>query len=139
MLDDELTQKIIKCAYDVYNKLGSGFLEKVYQNAMVIETAKKELTVKAQHPIKVYDDDEVIGDYIADLWINDTIIVELKAVQSLTREHEIQLVNYLAATGVETGLLINFGSPSVQVRRKFRTYKSKNPLVNLAENLINPV
>ena len=139
MIDDELTKQIIGCAYDVYNQLGSGFLEKIYQNAMVIEAAKKELQIKAQHPIKVYYDGKIIGDYIADLWVNEQIIVELKAVQSLTREHEIQLVNYLAATGVETGLLINFGSPSVQVRRKFRTFKPKASPVNLAENLVNPV
>ena len=139
MLDDELTQKIIKCAYDAHNQLGTGFLEKIYQNALLIEAAKKELQVKAQHPIKVYYDGQIIGDYIADLWVNERIIVELKAVQSLTRDHEIQLVNYLAATGVETGLLINFGSPSVQVRRKFRTFKPKPSPVNLAENLVNPV
>ena len=124
---------------DVHNKLGTGFLEKIYQNAMIIEASKKELNVKSQHPIKVYYDNQVIGDYIADLWINERIIVELKAVQALTRDHEIQLVNYLAATEVETGLLINFGSPSVQVRRKFRTFKPKSSPVNLAENLVNPV
>lgn len=139
MSDDELTKIIIRCSYDVHNQLGSGFLEKVYQNAMLIEAMKKGLQVKAQHPVKVYYDGQVIGDYIADLWVEERIIVELKAVQSLTREHEIQLVNYLAATGVENGLLINFGAPSVQIKRKFRQYKPKDTPVNLAKNPVNPV
>lgn len=139
MLDDELTNKIIGRAYEVHNKLGSGFLEKVYQNALLIEASKKELYIKVQHPIKVYYDGQVIGDYIADLWVEERIIVELKAVQAITREHEIQLVNYLAATGIETGLLINFGAPSVQIRRKFRQYKPKISPVNLVKNLVNPV
>lgn len=87
----------------------------------------------------MYYDGQVIGDYIADLWVEERIIVELKAVQAITREHEIQLVNYLAATGIETGLLINFGAPSVQIRRKFRQYKPKISPVNLVKNLVNPV
>lgn len=139
MSDDELTKIIIGCAYDVHKQLGSGFLEKVYQTAMLIEAAKKELSIKVQHPIKVYYDGQVIGDYIADLWVEGRIIIELKAVQALMREHEIQLVNYLAATGIETGLLINFGASSVQIRRKFRQYKPKDNLVNLEKNLVNPV
>jgi GxxExxY protein len=138
MTDNELTQ-IINCAYEVRRSLGAGFLEKVYENAHRIKMTKAGLSVKQQHPIKVFFEGEVVGDYIVDLWVEDRIIVELKAVQSLTKEHEIQLVNYLTATKVDTELLINFGSPSVQVRRKFREHKPNNNPVNLVKNLVNPV
>jgi len=124
MTDDELTQIIIGCAYQVHNILGAGFLEKVYENALRIELMKRGLIVKQQEPIKVLYDDQVVGDYFADLWVGNRVIVELKAVQSLIKEHEVQLVNYLTATGVATGLLINFG-PSVQIKRKFREYKPR--------------
>lgn len=120
--DDAITKIIIGCAFEVHNRLGSGFLEKVYENALRIELLKKGLKVKQQEPIKVWYDDQVIGDYLADLLVADRIIVELKAVLSLTKEHEVQLVNYLTATKMDTGLLINFGS-SVQVKRKYREYK----------------
>lgn len=130
MTDSELTQIIIKCAHEVHNSLGAGFLEKVYENAPRIKMTKAGLTVKQQHPIKVFFEGEIVGDYIVDLWVEERIIVEIKAVQSLTREHEIQLVNYLTATKVETGLLINFGASSVQVRRKYRDYKPRNNPVN---------
>ncbi|MBO0721831.1 MAG: GxxExxY protein, partial [Blastocatellia bacterium] len=122
MGDDEITKIIIGCAYDVHNKLGSGFLEKVYENALRIELYKKGLKVKQQESIKVWYESQVVGEYCADLWVEDRIIVELKAVQSVAKEHELQLVNYLTATNVETGLLINFGS-SVQVRRKYKQFR----------------
>lgn len=125
MKDESLTQTIIGCAFRVHNALGAGFLEKVYENAMRIELVKQGLTVKQQEPIKVWYEGQVAGDYFADLWVEDRVIVEVKAVNSLSKEHEVQLVNYLAATGVETGLLINFGS-SVQVKRKFREYKPQS-------------
>jgi len=102
--------------------LGHGFLEKVYENALRIELVKQGLEVKQQEPIKVYYEGQVVGDYYADLWIEDRVIVELKAVRALSKAHEVQLVNYLTATGVDTGLLLNFG-PSVKVKRKFREYK----------------
>jgi len=123
MKDDDLTQKIIGCAFRVHNSLGAGFLEKVYENALRKELLKHSLDVKQQEPIRVYYEDEVVGEYFADLWVEDRIIVELKAVQKLNKEHEVQLVNYLTATGVDTGLLLNFG-PSVQIKRKFRKHKS---------------
>jgi GxxExxY protein len=135
MTDSELTQIIIKCAHEVHNFLGAGFLEKVYENAHRIKMIKAGLTVKQQYPIKVFFEGEVVGDYIVDLWVEERIIVELKAVQSLTREHEIQLVNYLTATNVGTGLLINFGASSVQVRHKYRDYKPKSNPVNPAQIL----
>ncbi len=120
--DKALTEKIIGCAFRVHNVLGTGFLEKVYENALRIELIKQDLEVKQQEPIKVYYEGQVVGDYYADLWVESRIIVELKAVQALTKDHEVQLVNYLNATDIDTGLLINFG-PSVQVKRKFREYK----------------
>jgi len=129
MLDDELTQKIIGCAHKVHNTLGPGFLEKVYENALRIELEKTGLLVRQQEPICVKYAGQVIGEYYADLWVDTRVVVELKATQTLSREHEVQLVNYLTATGVDIGLLINFG-PSVQVKRKFREYKPKAPLLN---------
>jgi len=122
-----LTKKIIGCAFKVHNTLGAGFLEKVYENALRIELVKLGLEVKQQEPIRVYYEGQVVGDYYADLWVESRVIVELKAVQSLSKEHEVQLVNYLTATGIDTGLLFNFG-PSVQVKRKYREYKPGNAL-----------
>ena len=129
MIDDELTQKIIGCAYKVHNALGSGFLEKIYENAFRIELGKAGITVKQQEPITVCYEGQVVGEYCADLWVEDRVIIEVKAVQSLITQHEVQLVNYLTATGVDNGLLINFG-PSVQVKRKFREYKPKALLLH---------
>lgn len=142
MTDDQITEVIIGCAYQVHNTLGSGFLEKVYENSLLIELLKRGLKVEQQAPIKVWYDGREVGKYYADLWVEDRIIVELKAVQSLTKEFEIQLVHYLAATVVETGLLLNFGA-SVHVKRKYREYKPKSPIktipVNPEKNLVNPV
>ena len=129
MTEDDLTRQIIGCAYKVHNTLGPGFLEKIYKNALRIELEKLGLTVKQQEPIRVIYDRQIVGEYYADLWINERIVVELKAALVLAREHEVQLVNYLTATGVNDGLLINFG-PSVQVKRKFRECKPKTPLLN---------
>lgn len=125
MTIDEVTEKVIGCAYRVHNELGAGFLEKVYENAMRIELAEMGLTAKQQHPIPVVYHGEVVGEYFADLMVEDRLIVELKAVQNVAKEHEVQLVHYLAATGIDDGLLINFGS-SVDVNRKFRTYRPRN-------------
>src|SRR5256885_7278454 len=93
MTDDELTQTIIGCAYTVHNKLGPGFLEKVYENALRIELEKQGLRVKQQEPISVRYEGHVVGDYYADLWVDERVIVELKAAQTLVKEHEVQLVN----------------------------------------------
>jgi len=120
--DRELSKKIIACAYNVHNALGPGFLEKVYENAMVIEMEGQALKFRRQVPLKVRYRDQVVGQYFADLLVENLIICELKAVEALSRNHEVQLVNYLVATGIDTGLLINFGQ-SVTVRRKFRIYK----------------
>lgn len=118
MTDDELTKAIIGCAYKVHNALGPGFLEKVYENAMRIELEKLGLAVKQQQPVKVIYDGHFVGQYYADLWVNERIVIELKAVRAIAKEHEVQLVNYLTATRLDVGLLLNFGS-SAEVRRKF--------------------
>lgn len=105
----EITDKIIGAFFKVYNTLGWGFLEKVYENAMVFELTKNGLHVVLQKPIKVYYEGEQVGIYTADLQINNSVIVELKAAETLCEEHEAQLLNYLRATDIEVGLLLNFG------------------------------
>ncbi len=119
MINEDLTKKIIKCAYTVHNTLGSGFLKKVYENALSIELKKAGYKVQTQYPISVYYDDEVLVEFYADVLVEDVIILELKAVSEISKIHEVQLVNYLKATGNDLGLLINFGE-SVQVKRKYK-------------------
>jgi len=118
----ELTSTIIGCFYDVYNELGYGFLEKVYENALKYELEKKGFEVQKQKPISVYYDEVLVGEYFADLIVNDLIIIELKAAESLCEEHEFQLINYLKATEIEVGLLMNFGKKP-EVKRKIFTNK----------------
>lgn len=129
MTDDDLTRIIIGSAYKVHNALGPGFIEKVYENSLRIELEKQRLNVKQQEPIDVRYEGQVVGSFYADLWVEGRVIVELKAIQALTKEHEVKLVNYLTATRVDSGLLLNFG-PSVQVKRKFREYKPKAKLID---------
>lgn len=121
---DELTERVIACAFKVHNMLGAGFLEKVYEKAMMIELEMSGLVAMEQFPVPVYYHDIKIGDYFADIFVADCLIVEIKAVENMTVAHEKQLINYLAATNIENGLLINFGS-SVQVKRKFKTFARK--------------
>ena len=113
----ELTDKIIKAFYTVYNRLGYGFLEKVYENALVIELNKVGLDAKKQTPLSVYYDGKEIGSYFADIIVNNLVIIELKACDGFAEEHEAQLTNYLRATKIEVGLLLNFGTKA-QVKRK---------------------
>jgi GxxExxY protein len=113
----EITEKIIAAFYTVYNTLGYGFLEKVYENSLAIELRRMGLTVSQQPPIKVLYIGEIVGEYFADLVINDSVIVELKAMKALGDEHEAQLLNYLKATQYEVGLLLNFG-PKPEVKRR---------------------
>ena len=112
-----LTEKIIKIFYKVYNTLGYGFLEKVYENAMMIEFRKELVSAVAQSPIKVIYEEDIVGEYYADILVDDKVIVEIKATRTLALEHEAQLLNYLKATDIEVGLLLNFG-PKPQVKRK---------------------
>lgn len=122
MIDDnykytDVTQKIIKAFYQVYNTLGYGFLEKIYENAIIIELKSMEINVVKQKPIKVYYKEQQVGEYYADLIIENSVIVELKAAESLCEEHEFQLINYLKATDIEVGLLLNFGK-TPEIKRK---------------------
>lgn len=116
----DLTEKIIKCFYKVYNALGYGFLEKVYQNALLIELHNAGLFVQAQKQIKVFYNESVVGEYYADIIVNDCVILELKAAEAVVEEHEFQLINYLKATDIEVGLLLNFGKKP-EIRRKIFT------------------
>ena len=116
---ENLTREIIGCFYQVYNRLGYGFLEKVYERAMVIELVREGFHVVTQKPIAVHYRDQIVGDYYADLVVEDRVIVELKAVSQLLREHEAQILNYLNATEYEVGLLMNFGPKASVVRKVF--------------------
>jgi|SRR5690554_6777175 len=114
-----LTDKIIKAFYKVYNTLGYGFLEKVYEKAMFIELKRMGLFVQKQWRVKVYYEKEEVGDYFADLIVEEKVIIELKATESLCVEHEYQLINYLKATEIEVGLLFNFGKKPEFKRKVF--------------------
>jgi GxxExxY protein len=118
-MHQEITNKIIGAFFNVYNKLGYGFLEKVYQNALLIEISKFGLNATAQMPIKVFYESCEVGYYFADLIVNDLVIVEIKACEGLIAEHEAQLVNYLKATDLEVGLLVNFGIKPTFKRKVF--------------------
>ncbi len=116
-LHSDISDKILKAFYKVYNTLGYGFLEKVYENAMLIELKNFGLKCEKQKAIEVFYNNEKIGSYFADLVINDVVIVELKAAENLVYEHECQLINYLKATNIEVGLLLNFGKTPQQKRK----------------------
>ena len=119
MLHEEITGAIIKAFYAVYNTLGYGFLEKVYENALVHELTKLGFEVRQQMPIQVYYDGQLVGKYFADLVVNGCVIVEIKAAEGLRPEHAAQLLNYLKATETEVGLLLNFGPKPEFARRIF--------------------
>ena len=125
-LHSDITDLILKAFYNVYNTLGYGFLEKVYEKAMLIELKKLGLSGIPQQRIKVYYDNNEIGDYFADIVVNEVVIVELKSAENLCPEHEAQLVNYLRATPVEVGLLLNFGKTLQHKRRVFTNDLKKN-------------
>lgn len=124
-LHSDLTSSILEAYYKVYNTLGYGFLEKVYENAMCIELGKQGFRVGQQQPIEVFYEEENVGEYFADIVVNDTIILELKAVAKIAYEHECQLINYLKATNVEVGLLLNFGTKPQHKRKVFTNDKKK--------------
>ncbi len=129
---EELTRIIIGCAFDVINELGAGFLESVYEKALLLALRQKGLSVRSQHPIKVMFRKECVGDFFADLLVEDKILIELKAVKAIAPEHQAQIINYLNATGIEIGLLINFGTPKLEYKRFTRTK-------NHDQNPVNPV
>ena len=118
-----LIKKVVQCAYNVRTQLSAGFLESVYQKALLIELEKNGISAIAEAPIDVYYDDCIVGEYRADIIVEDEIIIELKAIQKLSPIHEAQLVNYLTATRIDYGLLINFGGEQIEIKRKYRTYK----------------
>lgn len=118
-LHSELTGKIIKAFYNVYNELGYGFLEKVYEHSMLIELESFGLECRAQVPINVYYEGEKVGEYYADILVENKVIIELKAAEGIREEHEAQLLNYLRATDVEVGLLLNFGKKPEHKRKLF--------------------
>jgi GxxExxY protein len=114
-----ITDKIIKAYFNVYNKLGYGFLEKVYERSMMIELRKMGLRCENQYPITVYYENQMVGEYYADIIVEDVVIIELKADRSLCPEHEAQLLNYLKATDIEVGILLNFGEKPEFKRKVF--------------------
>ncbi len=124
LINHNLTDKIIKCFFKVYNKLGYGFLEKVYENSLFLELSKSGLHCEKQKAIKVYYDHQVVGNYYADLIVENEIILELKASEFIIEEHELQLINYLKSTELEIGLLLNFGK-TPEFRRKIFTNDRK--------------
>lgn len=119
----DLTGHVIGLAMKVHRALGPGFLESVYQKALLFELTRSGLSVCSDHSIQVRYEGVIVGDFKADLVVNDELIVELKAISTILQEHEIQVVNYLVATGKDIGLLINFGSTSLQFKKKYRKPK----------------
>lgn len=117
LIHKELTDVILRTFYDVYNDLGHGFLERIYQNAMFLALEEAGLTVDTQRRIKVYFRHKEVGDYFADIIVNEQVILELKASTRLLNEHELQLTNYLKATDIEVGLLLNFGKEPEFIRK----------------------
>ncbi|NQV18483.1 MAG: GxxExxY protein [Armatimonadetes bacterium] len=123
MLYEDLTQQIIGCAYRVYNIMGFGYLESVYEKCLIIELRKIGLKVESQKPVIVHYLNQIVGNYIADIVVENKIIIELKSVKNIVKAHEVQLVNYLTATGLEVGLVINFAESEVEIKRKVRELK----------------
>jgi GxxExxY protein len=121
MEHEELTEKIIGCAYKVYNRMGFGFLESVYEKCLMIEFKKAGLQAGVQVPIKVFYENENVGNFVADILVENTVILELKSVRKVAKVHEIQLVHYLTATNKPVGLILNFGEHQVEIKRKVRT------------------
>jgi GxxExxY protein len=117
LLYTDITEKILEAAFEVSKELGSGFLESVYKNAMVIALHAKSMNVEIEKPISVMFRGQSVGQFYADLFINGKVIVELKAISVLMPEHSAQTINYLKATGIEVGLLVNFGRPKIEYKR----------------------
>jgi GxxExxY protein len=133
LLHGELTEKIIGIFYAVYNELGGGFLESVYRNAMVLALRQSGLSCEAEHPVPVHFRGQQIGSFFADVLVEDKIILELKAVRHLETAHEAQLLNYLRATPIEVGLLLNFGA-----RASFRRFRLDNSVKGQREIRVDP-
>ena len=121
----DLCGEIIGAAMKVHSALGPGFLESVYQNALIWELRKTGFKAEAERPISVRYDEQIVGAFTADVLVNNAVIIELKVSQSLAKAHEVQLVNYLTATGLDEGVLLNFGTERLQFKKKFRLPKSE--------------
>ncbi len=132
----ELTEKIIGCAYRVYNNMGFGFLESVYENCLMIELKKEGLQAERQRAINVYYEDTLVGEFKADIIVEDAVILELKSVNQIAKAHEIQLINYLVATNMPIGLIVNFAENKVQVKRKLKELPNRE---SYPVNPVNPV
>ncbi len=117
LLYEELTKSILAACFEVINELGAGFLESVYEKALLIALQQKGLKTIAQAPIEVSFRGQSVGQFYGDILVEDTVLIELKAVTALTPEHKAQVINYLKATGIEVGLLVNFGNPKLEYRR----------------------
>lgn len=120
MLHKDMTEKIIAACFEVINELGAGFLESVYEKALLIALSDRGFVAKSQVPLQVRFRNQVVGDYYADIVVENMILLELKAVKALAPEHQAQTINYLKATGIEVGLLVNFGNPKLEYRRFHR-------------------
>ena len=112
-----ITREVIGCAFEVINELGAGFIESVYERALLVALRQKGLAAVAQHPIRVMFRGVCVGEFVADIFVEEKVIVELKAVKAVAPEHQAQVINYLNATGIEVGLLINFGKPKLEYKR----------------------
>ena len=123
MIHENLTNQILAACFEVSNDLGAGFLESVYQNALMLALKTKELEVEREFPLSVFFRGEIVGQFFADILVERKIIIELKAVTALTDIHKAQVINYLKATGVEVGLLVNFGNPKLEYRRFENRFK----------------
>ena len=119
----DLAGRVIGIAMEVHRRLGSGFVESVYENALLFELSASQIAFESQKALKVIYKGQCVGDFVADIIVDKLLIIELKSVQSLLPIHEVQLVNYLTATGIEEGVLLNFGSESLQFKKKFRKPK----------------
>ena len=120
MLHEDLTATALEACFEVAKELGAGFLESVYEKALVVALRQKGLNVKEQFPLAVKFRGQVVGEFFADILLEDKVILELKAARALTAEHQAQVINYLNATGIEVGLLVNFGNPRLEYKRLHR-------------------
>lgn len=136
MKHENITAVILKSFYKVYNTLGYGFLEKVYQNSLLLELVHQDLSVQKQRQINVFYLGQQVGEYYADLIVNDVVIIELKAHECIIEEHENQLINYLKATEIEVGLLLNFGPKPEFKRKVFENQRKRMLPLNAGKNLL---
>jgi GxxExxY protein len=132
MLYEDLTSHILQACFEVSNELGIGFIESVYEKALLVALREKGLKAENQVPIKVIFRKIIVGDFYADILVENKILIELKAVSSLINSHKVQIINYLKASGIEVGFLVNFGNPKLEYRR-FNNQFIENDKINLRD------